>query len=116
MSLANLSIKEALTRLEQKEIKSSELIADCFKRIKAVDGKVKAFLTLNEAGAQAAAVQIDEARAKGKQLGPLAGIPLAHKDLFCTRGLRTTAASKILQDFVPPYNATAVTKLQEAGE
>lgn len=119
MSLCSLTIKEALSLLDTKKIKSSEIVADCFARIKEVDGDVKAFLTLDEEAAFKAAREIDEVRASdknaGDKLGPLAGIPIGHKDLFCTHGLRTTAGSKILKDFVPSYDATAVKKLREAG-
>ncbi|MGE0711546.1 MAG: Asp-tRNA(Asn)/Glu-tRNA(Gln) amidotransferase subunit GatA [Planctomycetota bacterium] len=76
---------------------------------------LRAFLRVDAAGARAAADELDRRRAAGEALGPLAGVPLAVKDNLCTRGLETTAASKILAGFVPPYEATAVARLRAAG-
>ena len=84
-------------------------------RIAAVDGEVHAFLQVDAEGALAAARQVDEQRAAGAPLGPLAGVPIAVKDVVTTKGLPTTAGSKILQGWVPPYDATLVTRLRAAG-
>lgn len=84
------------------------------RRIGAVDPKVKAFLTVMEDGALAQARRVDEKAARGEPLGPLAGVPVAVKDNMCTTDARTTCASKILENFVPPYDATVVRKLREA--
>jgi aspartyl-tRNA(Asn)/glutamyl-tRNA(Gln) amidotransferase subunit A len=84
-------------------------------RIDAVDGKVHAFLHVDAEGALAAAHAVDQRRASGAELGPLAGVPLALKDVFTTKGVPTTAGSKILEGWVPPYDATVTTRLREAG-
>lgn len=84
-------------------------------RIAAVDGTVNAFLHVDAEGALAAARAVDERRAAGERLGPLAGVPLALKDLFTTRGQPTTCGSKILEGWQPPYDATVVRRLRDAG-
>lgn len=84
-------------------------------RIAAVDDKVRAFLRVDGDGALAAAASVDQARAAGEQLGPLAGVPLAQKDVIVTKGLETTAASKILSGWVPPYDATVQERIRRAG-
>jgi aspartyl-tRNA(Asn)/glutamyl-tRNA(Gln) amidotransferase subunit A len=84
-------------------------------RIEAVEPKVHAFLQVDAEGALAAARAVDEARARGERLGPLAGVPIAVKDVLTTRGLPTTAGSKILEGWRPPYDATIVTRLRAAG-
>jgi aspartyl-tRNA(Asn)/glutamyl-tRNA(Gln) amidotransferase subunit A len=84
-------------------------------RIAKVDEKVHAFLHVDAEGALAAAGAVDAKRAAGEQLGPLAGVPLALKDIFTTRGVPTTAGSKILEGWLPPYDATVTRKLREAG-
>jgi aspartyl-tRNA(Asn)/glutamyl-tRNA(Gln) amidotransferase subunit A len=77
--------------------------------------RIKAFLDLDEADVLTQARSVDAKRARGERLGPLAGIPVAIKDVLCTKGRRTTCASKILDTFVPPYDATAVARLKDAG-
>ncbi|MEO6714789.1 MAG: Asp-tRNA(Asn)/Glu-tRNA(Gln) amidotransferase subunit GatA [Mycobacteriales bacterium] len=84
-------------------------------RIAAVDDQIHAFLYVDEAGALAAAAQVDAARTRGDTLGPLAGVPLALKDVFTMSGVPTTCGSKILEGWRPPYDATVVTRLREAG-
>jgi len=84
-------------------------------RIGAVDDKVRAFLHVDAAGALAAAGAVDERRAAGEELGPLAGVPLAMKDVVVTRGLPSTSGSKILQGWVPPYDATVTQRVRAAG-
>ncbi|MBF9067373.1 Asp-tRNA(Asn)/Glu-tRNA(Gln) amidotransferase subunit GatA [Streptacidiphilus fuscans] len=84
-------------------------------RINAVDEKVHAFLHVDTEGALAAARAVDEKRAAGEELGPLAGVPLALKDVFTTRGVPTTAGSKMLEGWRPPYDATVTRRLKEAG-
>ena len=98
--------------IKNKEISSAELTKSVFDRIKAVEGKVDAYLTLDEENAMKKAAEIDEKLAKGEELSPLAGIPVGIKDNISTKGLRTTCASKMLEDFVPPYDATVIKKLQ----
>ena len=82
--------------IKNKEISSAELTKSVFDRIKAVEGKVDAYLTLDEENAMKKAAEIDEKLAKGEELSPLAGIPVGIKDNISTKGLRTTCASKML--------------------
>ncbi|WP_375479420.1 Asp-tRNA(Asn)/Glu-tRNA(Gln) amidotransferase subunit GatA [uncultured Jatrophihabitans sp.] len=84
-------------------------------RVDAVDGSVHAFLHVDADGALAAARAVDDARAAGRPLGPLAGVPLAMKDVVVTAGVPTTAGSKILQGWAPPYDATIATRIKDAG-
>jgi aspartyl-tRNA(Asn)/glutamyl-tRNA(Gln) amidotransferase subunit A len=84
-------------------------------RIAAVDERVHAFLHVDRDGALAAARAVDDKRAQGEELGPLAGVPVAVKDVIATRGIPTTAASKILEGWRPPYDATVVERLRAAG-
>ncbi|MGI8692541.1 MAG: Asp-tRNA(Asn)/Glu-tRNA(Gln) amidotransferase subunit GatA [Geodermatophilaceae bacterium] len=84
-------------------------------RITAVDAKIHAFLRVDADGALAAARAVDEKRAAGEVLGPLAGVPLAMKDVVVTRGLVSTSGSKILQGWIPPYDATITSRVREAG-
>ncbi|MBL1065438.1 Asp-tRNA(Asn)/Glu-tRNA(Gln) amidotransferase subunit GatA [Streptomyces sp. 7-21] len=84
-------------------------------RIEAVDEKVRAFLHVDREGALAQARRVDEARARGEKTGPLAGVPLALKDIFTTEGIPTTCGSKILEGWIPPYDATVTRRLKEAG-
>ncbi len=84
-------------------------------RIGAVDSRVNAFLHVDAEGALAAAADVDARRAAGETLGPLAGVPIAVKDVLTTKGVPTTAGSKILEGWRPPYDATIVRRLREAG-
>ena len=113
MSLNQLTLIEAFEGLRQGKFTSEELTRDCLKQIKKFDSQVKAFVTVDEAGVISQAKAVDEKIKNGASLSPLAGIPVAIKDLFCTQGLKTTASSKILADYVPPYDATVVKKLKD---
>ena len=99
--------------IKNKEISSAELTKSVFDRIKAVEGKVDAYLTLDEENAMKKAAEIDEKLANGEELSPLAGIPVGIKDNISTKGLRTTCASKMLGNYVPPFNATVMNKLDD---
>ena len=101
--------------LAVKEISAEEVAQAHLDRIAAVDDKVHAFLHVDLEGALVAARAVDQARARGDELGPLAGVPIAVKDVIATRGVPTTCASKILEGWRPPYDATIVTRLREAG-
>lgn len=115
MELHDLTIRELRARLEAGDVSSVEATEHVLKRIEELDGHVGAYLTVTAEQALAQAKAVDEARARGEQLHPLAGIPGSLKDNICTDGVRTTAASKVLEEWVPPYDGTIVTKLKEAG-
>jgi aspartyl-tRNA(Asn)/glutamyl-tRNA(Gln) amidotransferase subunit A len=97
------------------ELSAVEVARAHLDRIAKVDDKVNAFLHIDAEGALAAAAAVDAKRAAGEPLGPLAGVPLALKDVFTTRGIPTTCGSKILEGWLPPYDATVTRKLREAG-
>ncbi|HVI22788.1 MAG TPA: Asp-tRNA(Asn)/Glu-tRNA(Gln) amidotransferase subunit GatA, partial [Myxococcales bacterium] len=101
--------------LERGETKPSDALESCLRRIEQVDGKIHAFLRLTAEEARTAAKASDERRAKGAPLSPLDGVPIGLKDIFCQEGVETTAGSRILAGYVPPYDATVVRKLREAG-
>ena len=99
--------------LVNKEITSVELTEDVLARIDEVEGDVKAYLTITRDEALAQAKAVDEKIARGEEISFLEGIPGAIKDNICTKGMKTTCASKILENFVPPYDATVMTKLKK---
>ena len=101
--------------LAAQETAPEALLEACLARIAALDGKVHAFLRLTEKEALAAARASGQRRAAGKPLSPLDGVPVALKDIFCMEGVETTCGSKILQGYLPPYDATVVRKLKAAG-
>jgi aspartyl-tRNA(Asn)/glutamyl-tRNA(Gln) amidotransferase subunit A len=109
------SAAEMAAALADGSITSVELTSAHLDQITAVDSQVKAFLHVDNEGALAQAKAVDEKRKKGEKLSPLAGIPLALKDVLAQRGVPTTAGSKILQGWRPPYDSTVVTKLKDAG-
>ena len=106
---------EMAQALSQGETTSVELTQAHLDRIADVDGQVKAFLHVDTEGALAQAKSVDERRKSGEKLSPIAGVPLALKDVLAQRGVPTTAGSKILQGWLPPYDSTVVSKLKEAG-
>lgn len=114
MELYQLTIHEAHDCLAAGECTAVELTEAVLERILAVDNDVQAYLTLTPEEALAQARAADERRAAGEDT-PLLGIPLAIKDVLCTEGIHTTCGSRILENFVPPYDATAVTLLKAAG-
>ncbi|MGC1106913.1 MAG: Asp-tRNA(Asn)/Glu-tRNA(Gln) amidotransferase subunit GatA [Candidatus Acidiferrales bacterium] len=101
--------------LEAKTISARELTSEFYSRIEKRNPELNAFLTLSPERAYAQADRVDAMRAGGKELPPLAGVPVAIKDVISTRGIRTTCASRILENYIPPYDATAVARLEEAG-
>ena len=113
--LAYASIAEIGPRMQNREISPVEVTRACLERIEQLDGRINAFITLLAESALAEARQAEREMGAGQYRGPLHGVPIAHKDLYYTRGVRTTAGSKVLADFVPDHDATAVAKLREAG-
>ncbi len=113
--LWRLSISEASESLARREISAVELTRAHLDRIEDVEGRVRAFVTVTDQDALREAEEIDRRRAEGQALGPLAGVPLAIKDVLCTKGVRTTCSSRILEHFVPPYDATVIARLRAAG-
>ncbi|WP_127128581.1 Asp-tRNA(Asn)/Glu-tRNA(Gln) amidotransferase subunit GatA [Georgenia sp. SYP-B2076] len=113
--LIRKSAAELAGLLAAKEVSSVEVTQAHLDRMAAVDGAVHAFLHVNTEEALAAAADVDARRAAGEELAELAGVPIAVKDIIVTKGQVTTAGSKILENWVPPYDATLVTKLRAAG-
>ena len=117
MAKSDLVFRSALElaqMLREGEVSSVEVTRAMLDRIAEVDPVVNAFLFVDEEGALKTAREVDEARAAGEQLHPLAGVPIALKDNVVTRGVPTTAASRILEGWVPPYDATIVEKIKAA--
>ena len=110
----DLTLRELAEKLAAGAISSVELTQHFLDRIAAEDGKINSFVSVTAESALATAQAADAARAAGKA-GPLSGIPLAHKDIFCTQGVRTACGSKMLDSFVAPYNAHVVDRLAAAG-
>ncbi len=98
-----------------REVSARELAAAHLARIAAFDERLGAYLLVDREGALARADEIDRAVARGDEVGPLGGVPIALKDIFVTRGMATTAASRILAGWIPPYDGTAVARLRQAG-
>ena len=103
-----------LAAMDAEGTTSRDLVQAALDRIDLIDDGMNAWLHVDAEGALAAADAIDSRRAAGLPVGPLAGLPVGVKDMICTRGLPTTAASKMLEGFVPPYDATVVTRLRDA--
>lgn len=112
MDLWDMTIHQLARMLERGEVTSQEVTASIFQRIKSVEEKVRAYLTLTEDEAMRQAAEADELIRRGGA-PPLAGIPLAIKDVICTKGVRTTCGSRILENFVPPYDATVMELLKK---
>lgn len=115
MELYKKSAAELSKMLEKKEISSVELINATYDRVDSQEKDVEAFITLAKDSAIKKAEEIDKMRLNGDNMPILAGVPIGIKDNICTKGLRTTCASKMLGDFVPPYSATVVEKLDKNG-
>jgi len=136
-SLCDLPASQIAELVRRRQVSAVEVLESCLERIRLVDGspgqlpgletkqtpqpesiddgKVHALITLTEELAYAQAQEVDRALAKGDEPGPLAGVPLTVKDIFCVKGIRTTAASRMLANYYPPYSATPVAKLRESG-
>jgi aspartyl-tRNA(Asn)/glutamyl-tRNA(Gln) amidotransferase subunit A len=115
VELHKLTIQKAAELIHKKEISAGELCAQVLKCIKENDNEIGAYLYLAEKEALDRAKKIEDKLSHGEDPGRLAGIPIAIKDVMCTRGMPTTCASKILQNYIPPYNATVVERLEAEG-
>lgn len=114
MDITALKIRDMRTMLDKKEVSAAELADAYLERINNVDGKLESYITVTADEAKSAAAKAQEVIDKG-EAAPLTGIPMAIKDNICTNGVKTTCASKMLEDFVPPYNATVMEKLNAGG-
>ncbi|HOP35273.1 MAG TPA: Asp-tRNA(Asn)/Glu-tRNA(Gln) amidotransferase subunit GatA [Syntrophales bacterium] len=114
MELCERTIHELLKMLDTGETTSTEITESVFRRIDAVEGRIHSYITVLRESALERAAESDREIRQGVRK-PLGGIPIALKDILCTRGTRTTCGSRILENFIPPYDATVVTKLQDAG-
>jgi aspartyl-tRNA(Asn)/glutamyl-tRNA(Gln) amidotransferase subunit A len=112
--LLNSTLSELAGALEAKKISSVELTRLYLERVSRLNGELNAFITVAEQRALADAKRADARRARG-EAGPLTGIPIAHKDIFCTKGLHTTCGSRMLAEFVSPYDAHVIEQLDRAG-
>jgi aspartyl-tRNA(Asn)/glutamyl-tRNA(Gln) amidotransferase subunit A len=115
MNLDPLTVDSACTAVLEKQTTATALVDAFYQKIEAEDGAIGAYLTLCREHAYQQAAYIDALADKGDALPPLAGVPIAIKDVFTTKGVRTTAGSKILANFLAPYDATAVQRLEAAG-
>lgn len=115
MDIYNLTLKEVSILLKDKKISSLDLTKEVFIRIKAVNPKINAFITFTEKEALLQARESDERRAKNKTKSIIDGIPISIKDIFCTKNIKTTAGAKMLENFIPPYDATVVKRLKDSG-
>jgi aspartyl-tRNA(Asn)/glutamyl-tRNA(Gln) amidotransferase subunit A len=115
MQLHTLPVHQLSELMEKKEISCEELTRSYLKRIGEMEEDIRAFVTVTKEEALTQARAVDEKRARGELLGPLAGIPMAIQDNICTEGVKTTCASEILYNFIPPYDATVAERLKKAG-
>ncbi len=110
-----MNLQESAKALRKGTVSSLELVTDSLRSIAALDPKLKAFITVTAEMAESQARQADQDLADGKDRGPLHGIPVAVKDVFCTQGIRTTCGSKLFADYIPEYDAAVVERLRSAG-
>lgn len=115
MNLIPLTIDAARSAIQERTTTAVALAEAHFDRIQKEDGQIGAFLTLSKQRALEQAERIDRMAASGETLPPLGGVPVGIKDVMSTRGIRTTAGSKILKEYIPPYDCTAVARIKAAG-
>src|SRR5246127_4151601 len=115
MDLASLTIDSTRAAVQERKTTALALAEGHYVQIQKEDGQIGAFLTLSKERALEQAERIDRMAAEGKPLPPLAGVPVGIKDVLSTRGVRTTAGSKILEKYIPPYDCTAVARMETAG-
>jgi aspartyl-tRNA(Asn)/glutamyl-tRNA(Gln) amidotransferase subunit A len=115
LDVRSLTVESTRAAIAQKQFTASNLVEDFYRKIEAEDPDIHAYLTLAEERALRRAKTIDDLVSQGAELPRLAGVPIGIKDVMVTKDLRTTAGSKILDNFIPPYDCTAVAKLEAAG-
>ena len=113
MEIYELSVSEIIKKLKAREITTTEVVTAYFKRIEEVEPKVDAFLTLTKEDALRRAEELQKKLDNKEKLGALFGVPIAIKDAICTNGVRTTSGSKMLENFIPPYDATVIEYLKK---
>jgi len=113
--MINLTLEETIEKLKNGEVTSEELTRLYLARISEVEPKLNAFITITEETALEQARESDVRRKAGKTLSDIDGVPMALKDVFLTKGIKTTAASKILEDYIPPFDGTVTKRLKESG-
>src|ERR1700674_3757610 len=115
MNLEMLTIVAARSAVQERKTSAAALAESFYAKIQSDDPKIGAFLTLSKERALAKAAEMDALAARGEKLPPMGGVPVGIKDVMVTKGIRTTAGSKILGNYVPPYDCTAVARLEAAG-
>lgn len=113
--ITNLTIQKATELLSSKQVKAKELAQASIKRAKELNAKLNSFITISEDFALAQAEKVDQLIADNQNLNPLAGIPIGVKDIYSTKGIKTTAGSNVLKNYVPVYDATAISRLKDVG-
>src|ERR1035441_7870386 len=115
IAIPSLTIGRVRDALLSRRFSAVELAAEALEFAQAENPKTNAYLHFSPERALAAAKRVDEQLARGEDPGPLAGVPVAVKDVILTKGVRTTCGSKLLANYIPPYDATAVVRLEQAG-
>lgn len=115
MELYNLSLSKIASMIRKKEVSIKDVLDSVYSRIECIDENLGAYITLCKEEAYKKAEELQKRLDLGEDIGPLGGVPIAIKDNICTKGVKTTCASRMLEDFVPVYNATVIEKLEEAG-
>jgi len=115
MNIPSLTIDEVKEGLGKRSFSATELAREALRFAEAENPKTNAYLHFSPERALAAASRVDEKLARGEDAGPLGGVPIAVKDVILTKGLKTTCGSKLLANYIPPYDATAVIRIEQAG-